>query len=128
MVDRFSVTSRDIKGGRVFAFRGELDLSTCDGLVEQLGSAGPLVVIDLAELTFADSSGLGAILTARWRMIREGGTLVVCRPRRNVRLVIEMLELDELVADWDPEWGGPSAAELLPDSVRKRRTPLVVES
>jgi anti-sigma B factor antagonist len=127
MVDRFSVTSRDIKGGRVFAFRGELDLSTCDGLVEELGSAGPLVVIDLSELSFTDSSGLGAILTARWRMIREGGTLVLCRPQRNVRLVIEMLGLDELVTDWDPEWGGPSAAGLLPDSVWKRRTPLVAE-
>ena len=28
MMDRFNVTSRNIKGGRVFAFRGELDLST----------------------------------------------------------------------------------------------------
>ena len=38
MVDRFSATSRDIKGGRVSAFRGELDLSRCDGLVEQIGT------------------------------------------------------------------------------------------
>lgn len=106
MMDRFNVTSRNIKGGRVFAFRGELDLSTRDGLVEQLGSAGPLVVIDLSELTFTDSSGFGAILTARWRVIRDGGMLVVCRPQRNVRLVIEMLGLNELVTDWDPEWGG----------------------
>ena len=39
MVDRFSATSRDTKGGRVSAFRGELDLSRCDGLVEQIGTS-----------------------------------------------------------------------------------------
>jgi len=105
MLDLFGVTSRDIKGGRVFAFKGELDISTIDGLVEQItGPAGSFIVIDLSELTFTDSSGLGAILTARWKMIRDGGTLVLSRPKRNVQALLEVTGLDELVTDWDPEW------------------------
>jgi len=111
MVDLFSVRSRDIEGGRVFAFRGELDISTTEGLVERImGPAGSLIIIDLSELTFADSSGLGAILTARWRTIRDGGMLVLSRPQRNVQALLEMTGLDELVTDWDPEWDGPSVA------------------
>ena len=111
MVDSFGVTSRDIKGGRVFAFKGDLDISTADGLVEQItGSAGSFIVIDLSELTFTDSSGLGAILTARWRVIRDGGMLVLSRPRQNVQALLEIAGIDDLVTDWDPEWDGPSVA------------------
>jgi anti-sigma B factor antagonist len=118
MMDSFSVTSRDIKGGRVFAFRGELDISNADGLIEQItGPAGSFVVIDLSELTFVDSSGLSAILTARWRVIRDGGMLVLSRPRRNVQALLEMTGIDEFLTDWDPEWEEPSVARI---STRRR--------
>ena len=121
MVDSFGVTSRDIKGGRVFALRGELDISNADGLVEQItGPAGFFIVVDLSELTFADSSGLGAILTARWRVIRDGGMLVLSRPRRNVQTLLEMMGIDELVTDWDPEWEEPSVARILPEGEPKQ--------
>jgi len=51
MVDLFSVTSRDFENGRIFALKGELDISSCDGLAEQLqGPPGRVVVIDLSEL------------------------------------------------------------------------------
>lgn len=117
MVNLIDITSRDIEGGRVFAITGELDISTTDGLVEQIvGPAGSFVVIDLSELTFTDSSGLGAILTARWKMIRDGGNLVLTRPQRNVQALLEMTGLDELLTDWDPAWEGPSAPELRPES------------
>jgi len=113
MVDSFSVTSRDIKGGRVFVLRGELDISNADGLVERItGPTGFLIVVDLSELTFTDSSGLGAILTARWRVIRDGGMLVLSRPRRNVQTLLEMTGIDDLVTDWDPEWEEPSVARI----------------
>ena len=36
MVDLFSVTSRDFEDGRIFALKGELDVSCCGGLPEQL--------------------------------------------------------------------------------------------
>lgn len=105
MVDLFSVTSRDFEDGRVFALRGELDVSSCDGLPEQLqGPPGRLVVIDLAELTFVDSSGLGAIHAARRLAIKNGGTLVVSRPQPVVHRVLELTGLDIWVRDWDLKW------------------------
>jgi stage II sporulation protein AA (anti-sigma F factor antagonist) len=124
-VDLFSVTSRDIRGGRVFLFCGELDLSSCQGLTEELvGSPRSLVVIDLSQLAFIDSSGLGAIHRARQRMIKDGGTLVLSRPQPNVHRVLQITGLDAWVTDWDPEWTEAPTAELLPDSVWNRTTPL----
>lgn len=124
-MDLFRVTSRDIRGGRVFHFFGELDLSSCQGLMEELvGSPRSLVVIDLSELAFIDSSGLGAIHRARLRMIKDGGSLVLCRPQANVYRVLQITGLDEWVTDWDPEWTEAPMAENLPDSVWSRTNPL----
>ena len=87
-VDLFGVTSYEFEGGRVFALKGELDACTCRGLAEQLiGPPGSLVVIDLDRLTYIDSSGLGAIHAARRVAIKDGGTLIVCRPSPMVHRV-----------------------------------------
>lgn len=105
MVDQFSVSSYAFDGGRVFAFRGELDASTVPGLARHLTIApGSLVVLDLCELSFIDSSGLGAIHAARHRALNDGGNLVVCRPNPMVYRILEITGLDILVTDWDPRW------------------------
>lgn len=105
MMDIFSVTSRDLGDSRIFTLSGELDASTCRGLVEQLqGPPGSSVVVDLSELTFMDSSGLGAIHLARRRASKDGGTLVVCRPQPIVHRVLQLTGLDTWIADWDPAW------------------------
>jgi anti-sigma B factor antagonist len=107
MMDLFSVTSRDLEEGRVFALVGELDASGCCGLAEQLqGPPGSLVVVDLSGLTFMDSSGLGAIHTARRLAIKNGGTLVVSRPQPAVHRVLELTGLDTWITAWDPRWSG----------------------
>lgn len=105
MVGLFGVSSRDFEDGRIFVLTGELDASSSRGLPEQLqGPLGSLVVIDLSELTFMDSSGLGAIHAARRLAIKDGGTLVVCRPQPIVLRVLELTGLDTWVTDWNPKW------------------------
>ena len=115
MVNPFGVTTYDFNGGRLFALRGELDASTCRGLGERLiGLPGSLVVVDLFELTFIDSSGLGAIHAARQAAIRDGGTLVVCRPSPLVHRVLEITGLDVWITDWDPDWSNDSTVGCAP--------------
>jgi anti-anti-sigma factor len=110
ILDIFGVTSYAVEGGRVVSLRGELDASTVPGLAEELASgADSLVVLDLNQLTFIDSSGLGAIHVARQRVINDGGVLVVCRPSPAVHRVLEITGLDIWLADWDPAWSDPSA-------------------
>lgn len=108
-MELFGITSYSIDNGRVAVLRGELDASTVWELPDHLiGPPGSLVVVDLAGLTFIDSSGLGAILTARRKVMQDGGNLVVCRPTPAVLRVLEITGLDTLVTEWDPAWSnGP---------------------
>lgn len=104
--DLFGVASSAFDGGHVVALRGELDASTVGDLVERLTAwPGSLVVVDLCQLTFIDSSGLGAIHAARRRALASGGDLVVSRPNQSVYRVLEITGLDIWVTDWDPAWG-----------------------
>jgi anti-anti-sigma factor len=105
MMDIFDVASRRFGDGRIFTLSGELDASTSRGLPEQLqGPPGGLIVVDLSELTFMDSSGLGAIHVARRLAIKDGGMLVVSRPQPIVHRVLQLTGLDTWIVDWDPKW------------------------
>jgi anti-anti-sigma factor len=115
MTDPLGVASSTFEGGRVVALSGELDVSTAQGLAEQLiGEPGSLVVVDLSQLTFVDSSGLGAIHAARRKMIECGGNLVLCRPNPMVSLVLEITGLDQWVTDWEPRWSNGSQLGTTP--------------
>lgn len=62
--------------------RGELDLLTASTLRDCLsvalsGRDDPAVVIDVAELTFCDSSGLSALLAAQMVTEASGGRLAL---------------------------------------------------
>jgi anti-sigma B factor antagonist len=70
---------------------GEIDIATADRLRIQviiavlLAATPPSVVIDLGEVEFCDSTGVGA-LVAIWKAIRADGGKLVRRPARRDRL------------------------------------------
>lgn len=103
--EAFRAESYDFDQGRVVVLCGELDVSTCPALSEHLAAPPrPFLVLDLSGLTFIDSSGLGAIHSARQRSIHDGGTLVVARPTPIVRRVFEITGLDSWITEWDVSW------------------------
>ena len=73
--------------------RGELDAATApdlDSLLASLAAAGAReVVLDLAEVAFADSYGLEPVLRRRERF----ADLVLARPTRPVRHLLAVLNL-----------------------------------
>jgi len=77
------------------AVRGELDLATAGRLLEiaQTLRSGCGVRLDVSELHFADSSGIRAMLKVV-DSIRPG-TLILVRPTRSVRRVLELLGIDQ---------------------------------
>jgi anti-sigma B factor antagonist len=81
---------------RVF-LRGELDLATApilhnsvDGLLAGNGQHPALLLIDLADLTFCDSSGLRALLRILERCHRVGTNLRLVNVPANVHRVFEL--------------------------------------
>ena len=81
------------------ALCGELDLSGIDRArqaIEQAESSEhTLLVLDLSELEFLDSTGLEVMLRAARRAEESGRRLIVTRPSNYVRRLLEMTAIDQ---------------------------------
>jgi anti-sigma B factor antagonist len=84
----------------VIALRGEIDLSGLDDLqsaVEPHLAPGQTVVLDLSGVTFADSTLLKVLQQARGKADTVGGALLVRNPSDQVRQLLSLGDLDDLV-------------------------------
>ena len=101
----FEVAAVIVGGLAGVAVRGEVDLVTAPALTAALEerirrSSGPLVV-DLSAVDFLDSCGIHCLVRARALLGREERPLAVVCPSGNVRRVLELTGIDELVALYD---------------------------
>jgi anti-anti-sigma factor len=97
-------TTADIDGGdklTVVSPVGDLDLATAPALREvliELVAAGMAqVVVDLADVTFIDSSGLGILVAAAKRMEAANGRLAIRNPRPQAQQVLELTGVDQVL-------------------------------
>jgi anti-sigma B factor antagonist len=100
----FQASASELEGGiHLLEVNGELDLSTATQLEEPLdeaiGSPKAAVLIDLADCTFIDSTGIAMIVRA-WQRVDaaagnggEGG-LVLCCQGEQVRRILEVTGLE----------------------------------
>jgi anti-anti-sigma factor len=76
--------------------RGELDGSTGPLVLAALAEVdGHAVVVDLTDVTFADSGGLHVLLRAR----REHAELQIVNPRDALLRVMKLIEIDRILLD-----------------------------
>ena len=106
MSPQFSVTARELPGLHIVALHGELDIVSAGGLADALVEvAGSTLVVDLSDLTFMDSTGIGALVVARNRIVADGqNQLVLSRPGGIVRRALEIVGLSAWIVEWSPEW------------------------
>jgi anti-sigma B factor antagonist len=95
------------EGSVRIALEGELDYSSALILDDELRRAESTVhnvlVLDLSQLRFMDSTGLGIISSAYRRMRRGGRRLIVACPTQAVRRIFQltgMLERLEVIDDY----------------------------
>jgi len=86
---------------RVVTLSGELDAATArdvrESLTELIATApGTVVVLDLHELEFIDSTGLGLLVGAQKQARDAGRDLVLGSPRRPVYRALEVAGLVDL--------------------------------
>jgi anti-anti-sigma factor len=88
--------------GVVVELSGELDLSTVPMFVaaidEILGGEPVLVELDLSKLSFIDSSGVGAYVTAYRRAMAKGSRLSVGGRSALVDRVLQLSGVEEALA------------------------------
>jgi anti-sigma B factor antagonist len=81
------------------SLKGELDLSTVAKVEEELrrveSSDATLLVLDLSGLTFLDSTGLRAVITADERARAQGRRFVIVKGPDAVQRVFAITRLEE---------------------------------
>jgi len=93
----------------VAAPSGEMDLETSPAfyaaIVEVCRASPPKLVVDLREVQYMDSSGLGTLIEA-FRIVKgNGGRLVLLAPGDCVRRMLEIAKLDRFFTIIDDEHG-----------------------
>ena len=79
---------------------GELDIATAPELVDllhRLRHHGHAVTLDLAEVTFMDSTGLTTLMDAHLAAANNGWSFEIRRPSRAVRRVFELAGVTRLL-------------------------------
>lgn len=101
-MDLLTVTTREVGDWTVVALVGQLDVATAPDfrqtLLEVQYGGGQQVVLDLRELEFLDSFGLGVIVGGVRRARTHDGDLVLVCPAGRIRHVFEVTGVDRLVA------------------------------
>jgi anti-sigma B factor antagonist len=93
-----SITTESVRGGVRVVPRGELDLQSANALEDVLREVEPahdLVVLDLRELSFMDSTGLHVLIAADVRMRERGGDLMVVRDDSQVGKLLDLTQVTE---------------------------------
>lgn len=103
---RFAMSVEPHAGGVRVVLSGELD-STCaytfDARLREVEERGPdFIVLDLRQLDFVDSAGVGRILAAHRRARQAERKLRLTRGSKTVQRVLAITALDQ-VLEFEPE-------------------------
>ena len=105
----------DIQSGGTVVVRlvGRLDLASAAEVKQRLTRAiaegHRRLVVDLGDVTFIDSSGLGALIGGLKAARLQRGDLRIARPGEQARLVLELTTLDRVLRPY------PTVEEALAD-------------
>jgi anti-sigma B factor antagonist len=85
---------------------GDVDIARLDELADLIDafrrSDTPNVDVDLTQVDFLDSTGLGAIFRLRGIAQARGGRIRLVRPSRSVRRALELAGTTDLIEVSDP--------------------------
>ena len=84
-----------------FILVGEVDISNAHYFKRQIEAAlnekKQSITIDLSELTYIDSTGLGVIIGAYGTIKKDGLSVKVLNPRENVKKLLNISGLDKIL-------------------------------
>jgi anti-sigma B factor antagonist len=92
---------REEGGVRVLGLQGPIDVSQAmdlrDGLGQQIDGPGARVVLDLTDVTFIDSSGIGVLVGAHRKADAAGAMFALAGARATVGRVFELTRTNRLL-------------------------------
>ncbi len=109
------ITQKTSGSCQTIFLRGEIDLYNSPDLGAALQKSAQeeisSVYVDMQEVTYMDSSGLGVLISAANRLVKNSGQLFLVRPSLQVLRLLEMTRLLSFFSIvFDHEAGGQPAA------------------
>lgn len=96
---KLEVNSERNEDATVVHLTGEVDLRTSpllrEKLLEMLGGSSGNIVLDLAGVSYVDSSGVGTIVELKRRAMRDKRDVVLVGLQQRVRSLFEITRLDK---------------------------------
>jgi anti-sigma B factor antagonist len=106
--DLLRVTVEPVEDARLIRAAGELDMSSAPALRHELEAArveGVTALLDMAEVTFIDSTGLHLLLDASRSADGNDWTFFIVRPSAAVQRLIDVSGTRDLLALVEPAAG-----------------------
>jgi anti-sigma B factor antagonist len=101
------IENRTVEQGAVIAVRGQVDMSTSPALrralQERVATQAALLVVNLTEVGYIDSSGVATLVETLKETSRYGGRLRLCGMNDTLRGVFEMSRLESIFDIRDTE-------------------------
>ena len=97
----FSISSRRLDRGILVAIEGDVDLATASIVEDELRRAErseALVVVDLRDISFMDSTGIRMLISADRRMREQGGLLQITHVPPQVHRLFELVGITDHLA------------------------------
>jgi anti-anti-sigma factor len=116
----FSISSRRLERGILVALSGDVDLATATIAEDELRRAEQsedLVVLDLGEVTFMDSTGLRMVISAHERLRERGAVLEIQHVPHQVARLFELVGVNSLLGVGDGQVA-PVDGAVPPDGVQ----------
>lgn len=98
--DSFTVRTETQDSSRIVRISGEVDLKTSPQLRDELlavvvAGEQQRIVVDLSDVRYMDSSGVGTIVEAKRRADKHGNRIILAGLQARVRSVFEITQLDK---------------------------------
>src|SRR6201996_8951258 len=122
---RASVSAPEVPGATytVVVLAGEVDATNSDelyGVLESVVAQQPrLLIVDMSELSFMDSTGLRMLLRSTRALDQQGGVLALAAPQLAVARGLQLTRADQLIPVYDSV-AEATAASRAPVGPRRR--------
>jgi len=102
---RLETSTREIDGVKVLDVTGEIDVYTAPQFKEAvnsiLESGQKHLIINMAGVTYMDSSGFGTLLSATKRLRPQGGTVNLVKCNSSIDRILRITRLNTIFGTYD---------------------------
>jgi anti-sigma B factor antagonist len=94
-----SISTTTTDGVTRISVTGEVDVSNApalrSALDKALATAATSIEVDMADVAYIDSTGIGVLVGSAHRAAERGSSLVIANPQANVRRVLGLLGVND---------------------------------